>query len=129
MRLQKPLRLVTYNMHMPDAPWIQQRLAEFDIHLSVIELPYADFSDPNNWLDTDLILSGEALDDNLQMALYEWFFTQRSLRHCMSEEMRAQLDDKLIAAVSLAQQQDRMDAFREMGIYLQQLVLMPLYHH
>ena len=130
MRLQMPLQLVTYDIHMPDACWIQQRLAEFDIPLSIMELSYVEFANPNNWLNADLVLSGEALDDNLQMALYEWFATQRSLRHCMGDDIRAQLDERLVAAVSLPKQQDRMDAFRQMDIYLQQqLVLMPLYHH
>ena len=130
MRLQQPLLLVTYDIHMPDALWIQQQLAEFDIPLQVQEMPYAEFGDPNNWLDADLVLSGEALDDNLEMALYEWFSTQRSLRHCMGDETRTQLDNKLVSAVSLPKKQDPMEAFREMDIYLQQqLVLMPLYHH
>ncbi len=130
MRLQEPLKLVTYDIHMEDAKWIKKSLANFEIPIQISELAYTDFANPDNWLDADLVLSGEALDDNLEMALYEWFATQRSLRHCMGDEVRQQLDDKLIQAISLAQKNERMEAFRAMDIFLQQqLVLLPLYHH
>jgi MarR-like DNA-binding transcriptional regulator SgrR of sgrS sRNA len=130
MRLQEPLKLVTYDIHMEDAKWIKKSLANFKISIQISELAYTDFANPDNWLDADLVLSGEALDDNLEMALYEWFATQRSLRHCMGDEVRQQLDDKLIQAISLAQKNERMEAFRAMDIFLQQqLVLLPLYHH
>ena len=78
MRLQQPLKLYTYGMHIVDAHWIQKTLASFDIEVDVQVLDYHLFADPNNWLDADLVLSGEVLDENLEMALYEWFATQRS---------------------------------------------------
>lgn len=130
MQLQKPLVLKTYDIHMEDAYWIQRSLAEFSIPVEVNEMNYADFSQPGSLSDADLVVSGEALDDNLEMALYEWFATQRSLRHCMGEQIRADIDDMVQQAVSMPLQEDRMEAFRQMDIYLQQkLVLMPLYHH
>lgn len=130
MQLQQPLILKTYDIHMEDALWIKQSLAEFSIPVEVVELAYADFTKPGSLDDADLVVSGEALDDNLEMALYEWFATQRSLRHCMGDEIRFELDDMIRQAVGMREQEERMEAFRQMDIYLQQkLVLMPLYHH
>ena len=130
MRLQQPLKLYTYGMHIVDAHWIQKTLASFDIEVDVQVLDYHLFADPNNWLDADLVLSGEVLDENLEMALYEWFATQRSLRHCMGHKQRNIIDEKLCTALALPSKDLRMDAFRKMDIHLQQeLILLPLYHH
>ena len=130
MRLQKPFILVTYDVHMEDAQWIQQALHEFDIALEIQELPYEQFANPENWHHADLILSGEALDDNIEMALYQWFASKSSLRHCMGGEHRERMDSMLLQAASKPKRKARMEAFREMDIYLQQqLVLMPLYHY
>ena len=130
MRLQTPLKLYTYDTHTDDAQWIKKTLAEFDIEVDVFVLDYHLFADPNNWTDADLVLSGETLDDNLEMALYEWFATQRSLQHCMGPEQRLVMANKLDDALSLPSKSERMDAFRGMDIHLQQeLVLLPLYHH
>jgi SgrR family transcriptional regulator len=130
MRLETPLKLYTYGIHVVDAQWIKKTLANFDIAVDIIVLDYHLFADPNNWLDADLILSGEALNNNLEMALYEWFATQRSLRHCMGQEQRNTIDLKLKKALSLPKKEPRMEAFRDMDIHLQQeLVLLPLYHH
>ena len=64
------------------------------------------------------------------MSLYEWFATQRSLQHCMGQEQREVIADKLDKALALPTRIQRMDAFRLMDIHLQQeLVLLPLYHH
>jgi len=130
MRLRKPLKLYTYGMHIIDAQWIQKTLAGFDIAVDLLVLDYHLFADPSNWLDADLILSGEALDENQEMALYEWFATQRSLRHCMGPEQRNIIDEKLGTALALPSKYLRMEAFRKMDIHLQQeLILLPLYHH
>lgn len=130
MQLNQPLVLKSYDIHMEDAYWIQSSLAEFSIPVDIVEMDYADFAKPGALDDADLVVSGEALDDNLEMALYEWFATQRSLRHCMGASIRSDMDDMVRQAVSLPKQEERMEAFRQMDIFLQQkLVLMPLYHH
>jgi len=130
MRLPKPLKLYTYSTHIVDAQWIQKTLAGFDIEVELNILEYHLFADPNNWLDADLVLSGEALNTNLEMALYEWFSTQRSLRHCMGPVQRRCIDEKITSALALPSTDLRMQAFRKMDIHLQQeLILLPLYHH
>ena len=130
MRLERPLKMCTYDVHIEDARWIQKTLAGFDIPTELMVLDYHEFSDPSHWLEADLVLSGEALDDNLEMSLYEWFATQRSLQHCMGTEQREVIADKLNKALALPSRIQRMDAFRLMDIHLQQeLVLLPLYHH
>ncbi|MBT3438274.1 MAG: hypothetical protein HOH02_12125 [Oceanospirillaceae bacterium] len=130
MRLPKPLKLYTYGTHIVDAQWIKKTLAGFDIEVELNVLEYHLFEDPNNWLDADLVLSGEALNTNIEMALYEWFATQRSLRHCMGAAQRDCIDEKIAAAVALPSTHLRMQAFRKMDIHLQQeLILLPLYHH
>jgi SgrR family transcriptional regulator len=130
MRLERPLQICTYDVHMEDARWIQQTLAGFDIPCQVMKLDYQAFCDPSQWLEADLVLSGEALDDNLEMSLYEWFATQRSLQHCMGQEQRHIMAEKLDQALALPTSDQRMDAFRQMDIHLQQeLILLPLYHH
>jgi len=130
MRLPKPLKLYTYGTHIVDAQWIQKNLAGFDIEVELKVLEYHLFEDPNNWLDADLVLSGEALNTNIEMALYEWFTTQRSLRHCMGPVQRNCIDEKIASALALPSTYLRMQAFRKMDIHLQQeLILLPLYHH
>jgi len=130
MRLAKALKIYTYDIHTVDAHWIKKTLGSFDIAVEVVVLDYQAFADPNNWLDADLILSGEGLDDNLEMALYEWFATQRSLQHCMGAEQRHIISNKLDNALALPNKELRMEAFRKMDIHLQQeLVILPLYHH
>ena len=130
MRLKKPLKLYTYDIHVVDAKWIKKTLAKFDIGVEIIVLEYLLFANPKNWLDADLILSGEALDDNLEMALYEWFATQRSLQHCMGKEQRHITQNMLNEALALPEKKLRMEAFRRLDIHLQQeLVLLPLYQH
>jgi MarR-like DNA-binding transcriptional regulator SgrR of sgrS sRNA len=130
MYIERPLKLYTYSSHIVDAQWIKKTLASFGIAVAITVLEFELFVDTNNWLDADLVLSGEVLDDNLEMALYGWFATQPSLQHCMGKDQRNIISKKLDQALALAKKELRMEAFRDMDIHLQQeLILLPLYHH
>ncbi|UTH74886.1 SgrR family transcriptional regulator [Chromobacterium sp. IIBBL 290-4] len=130
--LPAALRLTTYQLdsHIELAEAIAVRLREAGCRVQLDVKSYPDFA-RMDWLDqTDLLLSGEVMGDDIDFGLYQWLFQQAGYRHCLDDTALRWLDARgqaLAAEPSCAQRwQGYENCARQL---VEQAWLIPLRHH
>ncbi|WP_134685471.1 SgrR family transcriptional regulator [Brevibacillus migulae] len=126
------LRLYTYEGagNEKDAAWIAREYGRYGIRIDLTVLTISQLKEAVHAGEADMILAGEVMDEDIQLAIVEMYRTENSFfRYQLNDELRMELDARVQAAVEEQERDVRLQKLEEIeNLLVSEQTMMFLYH-